>query len=56
MVGLRSTAALGSAMFGLANAAGAGTKAQYASGEVHHRIMGIKMVCLGEHYSYPNGR
>lgn len=44
MVGIRSTAALGSAMFGLASAAGAGSKAEYESGAVHARIMGIKMV------------
>ncbi|OLN97072.1 hypothetical protein CCHL11_02125 [Colletotrichum chlorophyti] len=43
MVRLRSAAVLGSAMVGLSSAAGAGSKAEYASGEVHHRIMGIKM-------------
>lgn len=44
MVRISSVAVLGSAMVGLASAAGAGSKAEYASGEVHHRIMGIKMV------------
>lgn len=44
MVRINSAALLGSAMIGLSSAAGAGTKAEYASGEVHHRIMGIKMV------------
>ncbi|KDN61391.1 hypothetical protein CSUB01_12362 [Colletotrichum sublineola] len=43
MVRINSAALLGSAMVGLSSAAGAGTKAEYASGEVHHRIMGIKM-------------
>ncbi|KAF3349320.1 hypothetical protein HYQ45_008522 [Verticillium longisporum] len=38
-----TSAVLGSAVAGLASAAGAGSKEQYASGEVHHRIMGIKM-------------
>ncbi|KAI9148186.1 hypothetical protein HJFPF1_12012 [Paramyrothecium foliicola] len=43
MVRIGSAALLGSALAGLTSAAGAGSKAQYASGEVHHRIMGMKM-------------
>jgi hypothetical protein len=36
---------VGSAMFGMTAAAGAGSKEEYASGAVHHRIMEIKKVC-----------
>ncbi|KXH50240.1 hypothetical protein CNYM01_08921 [Colletotrichum nymphaeae SA-01] len=43
MVRINSAVLLGSAIVGLTSAAGAGTKAEYASGAVHHRIMGIKM-------------
>jgi hypothetical protein len=35
---------IGFALTGCANAAGAGSKEDYASGAVHHRIMEIKMV------------
>lgn len=35
---------LASALVGLSTAAGAGSKEEYASGAVHHRIMEIKMV------------
>lgn len=35
---------IGFALAGCANAAGAGSKEEYASGAVHHRIMEIKMV------------
>jgi hypothetical protein len=45
MVRISSLAVAGSAMVGLTSAAGAGSKAQYQSGEVHARIMDIKMVC-----------
>lgn len=44
MVRFTAAAAVGSAMAGIANAAGAGSKEDYASGRVHERIMGIKMV------------
>ena len=44
MVRISSLGLVGSAMAGLTSAAGAGTRAQYESGEVHHRIMEIKMV------------
>ncbi|KAH7359280.1 hypothetical protein B0T11DRAFT_312031 [Plectosphaerella cucumerina] len=43
MVRITDLAAVGSALTGLASAAGAGTKKDYASGRVHERIMGIKM-------------
>jgi choice-of-anchor B domain-containing protein len=43
MVRISSVAAVGSAMFGVSSAAGAGSKEEYASGAVHHRIMEIKM-------------
>lgn len=45
MVRISSLAVAGSVMVGLTSAAGAGSKAQYQSGEVHARIMDIKMVC-----------
>jgi hypothetical protein len=40
-----TSAVLGSALVGMSSAAGAGSKEQYASGEVHASIMKIKMVC-----------
>ncbi|KAK0388339.1 hypothetical protein NLU13_4584 [Sarocladium strictum] len=43
MVGLTSASLIGSAMIGMAAAAGAGSKAEYQSGAVHHRIMEIKV-------------
>jgi choice-of-anchor B domain-containing protein len=43
MVRITSAAILSSAMAGVASAAGGGSKAEYASGEVHARLMGIKM-------------
>lgn len=45
MVRISSLAVAGSALVGMTSAAGAGSKAQYQSGEVHARIMDIKMVC-----------
>lgn len=45
MVHIHAAAVLGWSLLRLTNAAGAGTKAEYDSGEVHRRIMGIKMVC-----------
>ncbi|KAL2206179.1 hypothetical protein CC79DRAFT_856287 [Sarocladium strictum] len=42
MVGLTSMGLVGSAMVGMTAAAGAGSKEEYASGAVHHRIMEIK--------------
>lgn len=44
MVRFTSAGLLGSAMVGMTSAAGAGSKAEYESGAVHHRIMEIKMV------------
>jgi hypothetical protein len=49
MVRITDLAAVGSALTGLASAAGAGTKEDYASGRVHERIMGIKMVRPSTH-------
>jgi choice-of-anchor B domain-containing protein len=43
MVGLGSASLVGSALLGMASAAGAGSKEDYASGRVHHRIMELKM-------------
>lgn len=45
MVQLASVTALGSALIGMSNAAALGSKEDYDSGAVHHKIMGIKMVC-----------
>jgi hypothetical protein len=45
MVQLVSVTALGSALIGMSNAAALGSKEDYDSGAVHHKIMGIKMVC-----------
>ena len=44
MVSTTSVSLLCSALVGLSSAAGAGSKEEYASGAVHHRIMEIKMV------------
>lgn len=44
MVRISSLALMGSAMVGLSSAASAGSKEEYASGEVHARIMAMKMV------------
>lgn len=44
MVCISSIAALCSTFIGMSRAAALGTAEQYASGEVHAHIMGIKMV------------
>ncbi|KAI6785841.1 Peptidase s41 family protein [Emericellopsis cladophorae] len=43
MVRLSSVSLVGSALVGMGSAAGAGSKEDYASGRVHHKIMDIKM-------------